>query len=273
MKFLVGWFRHIIAKWRQLVATFAHWLIAIVCVVVMLSVNINHNLAASFASTTMTVNGMALKFISMPLEWMEEVKQYFTDQIILKEIQTLRTENSMLQDELTKLKVRNMELENISAALDFQTPKSTRFIGTRIVRASLDSRNKTVVMQVGYAHGVGLESYVLSVHGLLGKVVEVGQYHSKVKAITAAYHKTPVITSASRQKAILIGNVDGQDYMDIIYCTNIMALQDSEVVVSSGDGGVYPYGIAIGVVKKEGDGAIIMPFFDIKRLEFVKVSQ
>jgi rod shape-determining protein MreC len=243
------------------------------CIIIAGLANFSASVTHGLSTWAVTVNGSILRVFSFPAEWLVDFKNYFNDRIIIKEINQLKLENESLRDELYRVQLHNLELQSMSAALNFATPKGADFISARVVRASIDPRNKVLLMQVGSVHGVELSSYIVAAHGVVGKVTEVGPYSSKVKAITAWHYKTPVITSSSRQKAIVMGDIDGGDYMDVIYCTNMMALQDAEMVLTSGDGGVYPYGLPVGIVKREGDKVIIMPLFDIMRLEFVKVMK
>ena len=110
--------------------------------------------------------------------------------------------------------------------------------------------------------------------GLVGRVLEVGRYSSRILLITDPNSKVGTVIQRNRQGGILVGRPDGR-------CKMIYIALDSDVtkgdkVITAGFGSVFPKGILIGEVLSVGKEpgrlykyAIVRPAQDMTKLEEV----
>ncbi len=135
----------------------------------------------------------------------------------------------------------------------------------------MDIPSQGFLIPVGRNKKINTSAYVVDGVGLVGKVTEVAGSSAKIRLITSINSKTPVVFSESREQAILVGNSTSGNTLHIIYCSNQQNVRDGEMVVTSGDGSIYPYGILVGKVVKQESGTYVKTLFEIDKLEFVKV--
>ncbi len=250
----------------------ARLLIAIVIVVFLILLNNNQTVSKQLSIFSVNINSLILYTLSSPKKLIDFLNEYLGITVNIQLLE-LQEENMMLKEEIMSLKLENLELKSLSSQLGFNKQKFSALYSTRVMRGSLSMLDKSLIIQMGFMDGITNQSYITSAYGLIGKVSDVGLYSSKIKVITTPHHKTPAISSASRQKMVLIGSKQNNDVMEIVYCNNQAALQDAEVVITSGDGGVYPYGIPVGVIKHSDEKILVLPLFDIYNIEFVRVSK
>ncbi|NNC36842.1 MAG: rod shape-determining protein MreC [Hyphomonadaceae bacterium] len=88
---------------------------------------------------------------------------------------------------------------------------------------------------------------VATVDGLLGHVVRVGKSSARVLLLNDLNSHISVMSRRSHSRAIMIGTNGKRPQLD--YIAPEADWQVGDRVVTSGDGGVFPSGIAIGVVE------------------------
>jgi rod shape-determining protein MreC len=112
---------------------------------------------------------------------------------------------------------------------------------------------------------------VLTGEGLVGRVLEAGQRVSRVLLITDLNSRIPVRIERTRVRAILVGDNTDRPLLEYLPSHDVVAPGDR--VVTSGDAGVFPPGLAIGeVVAVTETGVRVRPFVDWNRLELVRVA-
>jgi rod shape-determining protein MreC len=124
---------------------------------------------------------------------------------------------------------------------------------------------RTLVANAGRMHGVQVGYIALNENGLVGRVVSVGQRSSRVLMLDDYNSRIPVMGEASRVRAVLVGQATRRPQLSLYpyqieaprmdFIVGAQALREGERVITSGDGGLYPRGIPVGVARRESDGA------------------
>ena len=128
-------------------------------------------------------------------------------------------------------------------------------IPTVLARTVLDARGpfaNTRIADAGAARGVVEGNPVLGEHGLIGRVTGVARDVSRILLLTDVESRTPVLIAGSNGRAILTG--DGGPNPKLNYLRTHNALKEGDRILTSGDGGVLPRGLPVGVVVKGFDG-------------------
>lgn len=177
---------------------------------------------------------------------------YFT------EFDRLKAENEQLKQELIEAEKKN---DAASAALAenewlkqfmlwSQENPDYKLIEARTVGRDSGDFATSLTLNKGTNAGIEVGMSVITPDGLLGYVSEVGLSYAKVKTIIGAEVSVGVICERTGAFGILEGNYG---YSEDGLCKMVCAEGDAELVegdliVTSGVGSVYPYGLAIGRV-------------------------
>jgi rod shape-determining protein MreC len=154
------------------------------------------------------------------------------------------------QDKATALQADN---DRLRALLGVKTDPPLPMVLGRTV---LDARGpfaNTRLVDVGAARGVMEGNPVLSDHGLVGRIVGVAPNASRIMLLTDTESRTPVLLSRTNGRAILTG--DGGANPSLAYLRTHDPIRVGDRVLTSGDGGVLPRGLPVGVAVKGLDGA------------------
>ena len=82
--------------------------------------------------------------------------------------------------------------------------------------------------------------------------------------------RIPVVIQGTNQKSILAGN--NVEYPALQHLPKDTGVLEGARIVTSGDGGVFPYGLPIGFVMLDNqEKAMVKPYADMERLTYVRV--
>lgn len=162
------------------------------------------------------------------------------------DIGTLTRENEELRAKIIQLEEYRLENGRLSALLELSDPYNLQTVGARIINRSSDSWNRTITINKGSSAGLEVGMPVMSANGLLGQIESVSSYTSVVRLVTDEQSGVAVMVQESRVEGILTGSVDGLLYLRYIPVSTSVSVGDS--IITSGLGGIYPKGIAVGTV-------------------------
>lgn len=186
-------------------------------------------------------------------------------------IEQLEAENRELQawrDLAERLAERNARYEALLRMPEDSFGEGADIEHSIAAQLVLDSGGpflRTLVANAGEAHGVKVGYIAVNENGLVGRVVSVGQRSSRVLMLDDYNSRIPVMGEASRVRAVLAGQATRRPELSLYpyqleaprmdFIVGAQALREGERVITSGDGGLYPRGIPVGVARREGDGA------------------
>ncbi|MDY0019638.1 MAG: rod shape-determining protein MreC [Anaerolineae bacterium] len=191
----------------------------------------------------------------------------------------LRVENIRLQEQYV---AENQQLRDL---LNFQSENPTyTLIGADIVERSAEVVGQDtnpylryLIINVGSRDGVAVGMPVVgSGVTLVGRVARVTPNLAYVQLITDPTSRVSVILQRSRVSGVVEGREDGSLVMTEILPDE--EVEENEIVISSGLGGLLPKGLVLGQVESVSyqesalfQEAILRPALDFRRLEVVVV--
>lgn len=110
----------------------------------------------------------------------------------------------------------------------------------------------TRLANAGSDNGVMVGNPVMSPRGMVGHVIGVSGDVSRVLLLTDVASQIPVMIDRTNSRAILVG--DGGSNPRLDYLRGADPPKNGDRVVTSGDGGVVPRGLPVGVAAKGLDG-------------------
>lgn len=202
----------------------------------------------------------------------------------LKSLTDLERDNKMLvtrnrELETTNQMLRGLEEENnrLRRALDYNDRSVFQLIPARIIARDSGTWWNTVKIDRGFDDGVDPDMPVLTEDGLVGKTTSVSAKMSTVILIADENCRVAATVEGTREQGIVKGertSTQGMPEISLNFLTKTADLKAGQKVYTSGVGGVYPSGVAIGVIKdfkvRELDGkATIVPSVDLTTLQDV----
>ena len=191
--------------------------------------------------------------LSQPGRWtgagVDGVKGYFG---AVSENRRLRLELKKMQqwrDVAIALKDSN---ERYQALLGLKTDPPILMASARIVSDSRGPFANSRLANAGSEAGIKAGNPVMSENGLVGRVVGVTNGVSRVLLLTDVASRTPVMIDRTNARAILTG--DGGPNPKLEYLRGLDPVKSGDRVLTSGDGGVFPRGLPVGVAVKGLDG-------------------
>lgn len=166
---------------------------------------------------------------------------------LLAENDRLRAEALLIRQKLQKLatlteqNVRLRELLNSSSMVD------ERVLVAELIGVDPNPFTQRVMINRGERDGVFPGQPVLDATGLLGQVVEVMPFTSRVLLITDASHSLPVQINRNGLRAIASG-AGNNDWLDLRHVSDTADIEVGDLVVSSGLGQRFPAGYPVGQV-------------------------
>ena len=158
------------------------------------------------------------------------------------------------------------------AILGLKTDPPIPMVTGRVV---LDTRGpfaNTRLANVGAESGVKVGNPVMSDRGLVGRVVGVTRGASRVLLLTDVASRTPVLVDRTDARAILLG--DGGSNPRLSYLRGQDPVKEGDRILTSGDGGVFPRGLPVGVAAKGLDGQWrVRLYADTGAIDFVRMLQ
>ena len=189
------------------------------------------------------------------------------------------SQNAKLKQEVELARIRLKEAEavktenaRLKALLGFSESETKPVAVARLIGSSAASTRRFAYLSAGKNQGVGIGMPVRSPRGIVGRVLEVGANSSRVLLLADSESVIPVRRSKDEVVAFAEGRGDGRLRIRLINL-GINPLKKGDVFVTSGAGGYYHPGIAVGILQEvTGDGGIAAVISDPAATDYVAVE-
>ena len=190
-------------------------------------------------------------WVMAPGRWLQSnVEEFWTRYVYLvgvrQENEDLTQRVRELELELARISEKAKSADRLTSLLRFSpeaswTKRGARVIGQRLgPNAILD----TLLLDLGTAHGIRANDPVISPRGVVGRIFRPGLHFSTVLLLSDATSRIPVITSDGRVPAIVQGQGPGA-FLEVKFIPRNDPVSPGELLISSGQGGVFPKGIPV----------------------------
>ena len=160
--------------------------------------------------------------------------------------------------------------ERYEALLKLRTEPAIPMVSARVVSDARGPFSNARLADAGTADGVANGQPVLSEHGVVGRIVGAGPHASRVLLLTDADSRTPVLVDRTNARAILTG--DGGANPRLEYLRGGDVIKAGDVLLTSGDGGVYPRGLPVGVAAQDVRGQWRARLYaDRQALDYIRI--
>ncbi|MBD9602320.1 MULTISPECIES: rod shape-determining protein MreC [unclassified Pseudomonas] len=181
--------------------------------------------------------------------WQGVASQFGSRTELVAENEKLKTENLLLQGRMQKLaalteqNVRLRELLNSSALVNEKVEVA------ELIGMDPNPFTHRIIINKGERDGVILGQPVLDARGLMGQVVELMPYTSRVLLLTDTTHSIPVQVNRNGLRAIASGT-GNPERLELRHVADTADIKEGDLLVSSGLGQRFPAGYPVATVKE-----------------------
>jgi rod shape-determining protein MreC len=154
--------------------------------------------------------------------------------------------------------------------LKLRTEPPIPMVTARVVSDVRGPFSDARLADAGSAQGVKVGNPAMSEDGVIGRVIGVTPNASRVLLLTDVESRTPVVIDRSNARAILTG--DGGPNPRLDFVRGVDPVKEGDVVLTSGDGGLYPRGLPVGVAGRDYRGVWrVRLYSDRAGIDFVRI--
>jgi rod shape-determining protein MreC len=231
------------------------FIILVVLIGYSLSERDNLTTAEQFINDTV---GWGQRVIHAPVNFITDL---FTN---IEDIRNTYNENQLLKEKLAEytgliyenqeLSEENEELRNLMDWMDDDSIRDFNPIQATVISRSPERWVEQVTINKGLQDGVDTNMAVITAEGMIGKVQSASQFTSTIQLLTGFDQFNRISATISREDSEnIVGMIEGYDEETESLLFRIIEesdqdLEEGELVVSSGMGGVFPAGLSIGNV-------------------------
>jgi rod shape-determining protein MreC len=190
---------------------------------------------------------LAVNSPSAAWRWLQE--SFSTREALQKEVDGLR--NQLRDQQLITMRQAALQTENATLrGLNGAMPEviEKRLIG-EVISVEVSTLRQRLLINRGGNSGVYKSQPVITGDGVMGQVIRTGPFSSEIILITDAEHALPVQVLRSGVRSIALGT-GHSDSLELPYVPQNYDVKVGDVLVTSGLGSVFPYGLPVGTVTK-----------------------
>jgi rod shape-determining protein MreC len=183
--------------------------------------------------------------------------------------------NRELRGRLLAVKEVTLENQRLKKLLDFVETDPRKVLPALVVAEDAGSWARTIIIDKGLRHGVREGEPVVVAEGVVGRVIKVAANSSRVLLVTDASSAIASLVQRTRTRGVVRGN--GRE-LSLEFALRNELVEEDDLVVTSGMGGVFPKGLVVGrvaAVQRNEFGLFqqieLAPVVDFSRLEEVLV--
>ncbi len=172
-----------------------------------------------------------------------------TQQHLLDDNARLRANELLLEAKLQRLVALQTENQSLHQLLNSSAHVGGETIVAQLLAVDLDPLVQQVILNKGRKDKVYEGQPVLDAYGVMGQVVTVGLYTSRVLLISDPRSAIPVQDSRSGMRAIAVGSGSAGS-LSLLHVPDMSDIREGDLLVSSGLGLRFPAGYPVGKVQK-----------------------
>lgn len=186
------------------------------------------------------------------------------------DIERLKQENESLRQWQWRSMRMERRLSHLRALLNAVDEQALDHATGRVIADARGPFARSILLNVGRQQGVKAGYAVINGDGLVGRTVHVGESAARVILLNDLNSRIPVLIGPSAVRGVLAGDNTGQPRLEFL--PESSGVFDGDEVYTSGDAGLLPRGLRIGLVEDDaGRGFRVRTLATLSELEFVSV--
>jgi rod shape-determining protein MreC len=188
----------------------------------------------------------------------------------------LALENRRLLNEIAGYQEMAKENLRLRELVDFNDPLEGKKVVAQVIAQDVSPEFRMIRINKGSDQGVIAGMAVVALEGVVGRVIRTGRDFADVLTLLDSSSAIDSLLQRNRVRGVIEGQ--GSPVLSMKYLRRTDDVQEGDMIVSSGIGGLFPKGLTIGKVisvKKKNYGISqlveVSPSVDFNRLEEVTV--
>ena len=191
--------------------------------------------------------------IQTAISWsLEQIASGFENYIYLwhtrQDNLALLEENRKLLNSIASLKETQQENVRLRRLLHFEEKFNLQSVIARVIAKDVSTEFRSIRINRGESSGIKKNMAVVTDEGIVGRVLRTTRRTSDIVTILDLLSAVDAIVERSRARGIVEGLTD--DSCQLKYALRTDDIQPGDILISSGLGGIFPKGIAVGTVSK-----------------------
>ncbi len=200
----------------------------------------------------------ALGYLVLPVQWVSSLPgqlgvwagdSAMSHASLLEENNRLRLESLVLKQKVQQMISIRAENHQLRELLNTSEQLDDKILVAELIGVDPDPYTHHIIINKGQQHGVFVGQPILDSQGLMGQVIEVLPYTSRVLLVADSNHAIPVQVNRNGVRAIAVG-AGKLDELALIYVPDTADIKVGDQLVSSGLGGRYPKGYPLGEISQ-----------------------
>ena len=178
------------------------------------------------------------KFFYSILEETETITQ------LESKIERLEKDNKMMKINLQKIDILEDEVSRLRSIKKAMSKNFKNIQIAKVIQGDVIPNKESIKINIGSNDKIIMGQTVMGTNGLIGQIVEVALYSSKVLLITDVNSNVPAIITRTGKQVIVKGR--SQDDLLEISFTNDTDIKSGDLIVTSGQAGRFIASLNIG---------------------------
>jgi len=212
----------------------------------------------------------ALEWVSVPFDgaanWFHNIGHIF---VVYDDNLRLKEENARLRQWQNAALVLDERLKRYQLLLNAVPDPALSSVTARVIGRASRPFLDTMILDAGKANGIKPGEAVVDARGMIGRIFLAGNHTSWVLLLTDLNSRIPVIIQPGNVQAIMAGDNSLSPALDTL--AQRAELKAGDQVVTSGDGGLIPPGLPVGVIVPDGNAYRVALLSDSATSEDVRV--
>ncbi len=163
-------------------------------------------------------------------------------------IERLEKDNKMMKMNLQKIDILEDEVSRLRSIKRVMSKKFENIQIAKVIQVDVIPNKESIKINIGSNDKVIKGQTVMGANGLIGQIVEVSLYSSKVLLITDINSNVPAIITRTGKQVIIKGR--SQDNLLEIQFTDDTDIKSGDLIVTSGQAGRFIASLNIGRIVK-----------------------
>ncbi len=196
-------------------------------------------------------------------------RQVATYMDLFVEIDRLKLENQQLKQYVWRTQMLEAEVSRYKTLLNGVKEPGLGFVTARVIADSRGVFVRSVLVNAGGSNRVRNGFAVINGDGLIGRVIDTGASVARVLLLTDLNSRIPVMVGTQGERAVMHGDNGPRPMLEHLSAETKVSAGDA--VFTSGQDGILPKGLKIGVVAVEGQSFVVEPYAGLDAVEYVSV--
>lgn len=191
------------------------------------------------------------KIAYIPTHIYDQIEESIASFYLLEE--NIKLRQQYLEDREQLLKSHALEAENtqlrklLGAVQQIETNNQAKAVLAEILQTPRDPFSHKITLNKGGYHNIQLGQAVIDDKGIVGQITRLYPWSSEVTLLTDKNHSVPVQVLRNSLRSVVSGT-GKNDELELRYLSVNIDIQQGDLLITSGIGGVYPPGIPVATV-------------------------